>query len=191
MVYTPAEDSYLLKREVKKYLTNINKKHENGKSKIKVLDMGSGSGIQALTCLEQGINKQSILCADIDKGTVGYLKKQKLKTVHTDLFSRINKDEKFDLIIFNAPYLPEDEYDKEKDTTAGKEGYETIIRFIRQAKTHLDGKGVILLLFSSLSKPQIILNYAKREGYKTEKLAEEKLFFEKLYVYLLRINRNL
>ena len=180
MVYPPAEDSWLLENEVKNYISKLKNKP------TRVLDMGSGSGIQALACISSGIKKSSILCADIDKEAVKFLKKSGLIAVHSDLFSKIRG--KFGLIIFNPPYLPEDkeEYDKEKDTTAGKKGYETILLFLKQAKQHLSKGGSILLLFSSLSKPRIILSCAKQQGYRAEKLAEKRLFFEKLYVYRMK-----
>ncbi|MEK6859809.1 MAG: HemK2/MTQ2 family protein methyltransferase [Nanoarchaeota archaeon] len=179
-IYSPAEDSYLLAESVQGFL----KKQKD--KKIKILDMGSGSGIQAQTCKQLGFN--NILAADINPEAVKYLKKQKTKAIHSNLFSRISKKQKFNLIIFNPPYLPADKYDNKPDTTAGKKGYELIIKFLRQAKSHLDKKGVILLLFSSLSKPKIIKKQAKDLGYNLNLLNKQKLFFEELYVYELKIN---
>ena len=179
MIYQPEQDSYLLEREVKKFLSNLKNKN------IKILDMGSGSGIQALACIKAGIPKNNILCADINKEAITKLKEQNLNAVHTDLFSKIKG--KFDLIIFNAPYLPENKYDKQPDTTAGKKGNEIIIKFLKQAKAHLEKGGAILLLFSSLSKPEQILKQADVLGYKFEQLAEENAgMFEKLFVYELK-----
>jgi len=43
----------------------------------------------------------------------------------------------------------------------------------------------MLLLFSSLSKPKIIINKAKALGYSMKFLELKKLDFEELYVYLL------
>ena len=48
-IYQPAEDSFLLQESLKNFL-NKNKPNKN----IKILDMGTGSGIQALTCLDMG-----------------------------------------------------------------------------------------------------------------------------------------
>jgi len=175
MIYSPQEDSHLLGKEVKKYVSKIKNKQ------IKILDMGSGSGIQAETCIKSGIKKENILCADIDKEVITFLKNKNINAVHSNLFSKVKG--KFDLIIFNPPYLPEHKHDKEKDTTGGKKGYETILRFLKQAKSHLTKKGVILLLFSSLSDPNFILEYALKNRYKAKKLSEESLFFEKLFVY--------
>jgi release factor glutamine methyltransferase len=182
MIYQPVEDSYLLVNELKKHLKNKNKK-------TSILDMGSGSGIQAQTCKDLGFT--NIITADINQEVIEHLKKQGLKTIQTDLFSNINKKQKFDLIIFNPPYLPEDKREPEDSklvTTAGKKGYEIIIKFLKQAKLHLNKKGKIFLLFSSLSKPNIIKNKTKVLGYTMSLLAKQKIPFEELYVYEIKIN---
>jgi release factor glutamine methyltransferase len=150
--------------------------------------MGSGSGIQAKTCIKNGF--KNVLCVDIDKKTIEHLKKQNLKFLKSDLFEKLS-NKKFNIIIFNPPYLPKDKkgYDKGKDTTGGKKGGETILRFLKQAKNHLSKDGEILLLFSSLTKPNI-LKIAKKQGYITKLLDKKKLFFEEIYVCLLKFKNN-
>ena len=183
-MYSPAEDSYFLSEEIKKHLSKI--KNADLKQ-LKVLDMGSGSGIQAETCIVSGINKANITCVDIDGKVIKHLKSKGLKTKKRNIFSNLNKKSKFDLITFNPPYLPEDPYDKQIDTTAGKNGYELILKFLKQAKTHLNKNGTILLLISSLSKPLIIKKEAKKLDYKLAVIKEKKLFFEKLFVLELKL----
>ena len=181
-IYQPSEDSYLLQKTLTNYLTN---KPKN----IKILDMGSGSGIQAQTCKDLGF--KNITTADINPEVINHLKKQKLNPIQSNLFSKIPKKEKFNLIIFNPPYLPEDKRepkDSQLQTTGGKKGYEIIIRFLKQAKSHLEPKAEILLLFSSLSKPSVILKTARQLNYKTKQLDKKKLFFEELSVY--KFNNN-
>jgi len=181
MVYPPSEDSFLLAKEVRKYVLKLTAEQ---KAKLKILDMGSGSGIQAKKLIEEGINKKQILNADVANEAIKELKKQKLQTIKTNLFSRIKKTERYDLVIFNAPYLPADKYDKQADTTAGKKGYEVITRFLKQAKSHLEKNGAILLLFSSLSNPEEILEQAKKLKYAAEKLSEENMgMMETIFVY--------
>ena len=176
MIYQPEQDSHMLAKQIQIYLGKLKNKN------IKVLDMGSGSGIQAQTVIKAGVPKKNVLCADINPEAIEFLEKQKLNAVHSNLFSKIKTN--FDLITFNPPYLPENKYDKLPDTTAGKKGYETITEFLKQAKAHLNKDGTILLLFSSLSKPNIILKEAKALGYKFELLAEENAgMMEKLFVY--------
>jgi len=179
MVYEPKEDSEFLATEIKGYINYLKDKD------IKVLDMGSGTGIQAKACIEAGVPKQNILAADMDPKAIDLLKKSGFATRKTDLFSKIKVKEKFDLIVFNPPYLPEDKHDKEIDTTAGKKGYEIIIRFLKQAKLRLNKNGRILLLISSLSKPNKIKKYINEKSYTIEKILEKKLFFESLFIYHL------
>ena len=205
-VYQPREDSYLMQETLINYLKNLRKSIENfekigatkfskknfaqissgnrnhAKFSISILDMGSGSGILILKCKELGFNR--LTAVDIDEETVNYLNKLKIKAIRSDLFSNIKG--KFDLIIFNPPYLPEDKRepkDSRIHTTAGKKGYELIINFLEQAKNYLKDSGKILLLFSSLSKPSVIKNKARELGYKMKLLNKKKLFFEELFVY--------
>ena len=166
MIYQPAEDSYLLQKQVKIY----------AKKGMKVLDMGTGSGIQAITAKEQGAD---VLAVDINKECLNILK---LKTLQSNLFEKVK--DSFDLIIFNPPYLPEDEREPEDSklaTTGGKKGNEIIIKFLKQVKNHLNEDGKILLLFSSLTPNMEIL----LKDFKIKKLSEEKIPYETIYVYLI------
>lgn len=177
-IYQPAEDSYLLQETLKKYLKDKPKS-------ISILDMGSGSGIQAQTCKELGFN--NVIVSDINQKAVTYLSKQGFTAILSNLFNNIPKKQKFNLIIFNPPYLPFDKREPEDSklqTTAGKKGYEIIIKFLKQAKFHLSPEGVIILLFSSLSQPEVILKAAKKLNYKYQLLNKKSLqFFEELFVY--------
>lgn len=177
-MYEPEKDSYLLQESLEDFL----KKTKN--NNISILDMGSGKGIQAITCKNQGFD--NILSIDINPDSERFLKKHKIKFILSDLFKNINKNEKFNLIIFNPPYLPDDKKepkDSKTETTAGKNGYELIIKFLTQARSHLKKPGTILLLFSSLSRPEIILKKAKELSYEYRLINKKKIFFEELYVY--------
>ena len=192
IIYEPAEDSYLLNETLKEYLGNLIKYNQDksikrSPSSLKILDMGTGSGIQAKTCKDFGFD--NVLAADINKEAVKELKKQKINAIDSNLFSNISKNERFDLIIFNPPYLPEDKQEPEDSkgaTTAGKEGYEIIIKFLKEAKSHLNKDGTILLLFSSHSKPTVIKREAKQMNYNIKLLKRQKLFFEELFVYRIK-----
>tara|TARA_Y100000310_G_scaffold301054_1_gene337178 strand:+ start:996 stop:1520 length:525 start_codon:yes stop_codon:yes gene_type:complete len=164
-IYEPKEDSYLLQKIVR----------TETKSTDKVLDMGTGSGIQAKTAYEI---TEDITAVDINPECLNL---KNIKTIQSDLFEKI--DDKFDLIIFNPPYLPHDPKEPKDSalaTTGGKKGHEIIERFLIKAKEHLKDGGRILLLYSSLSGD--ILKIAKKEGYLLEILAEEPIFMEKLFV---------
>ena len=178
-IYPPAEDSIFLAEFLRQYLKNKNKK-------LKILDMGTGSGIIAETAKKE--NFKNIVAADINKKAVDFTRKKQIKAIASDLFSNIKG--KFDIITFNPPYLPSHPYDSEIDTTGGKKGYETIFLFLKQARNHLREKGEILLLFSSLSKPEAIKKQARKLNYQLRVLSRKKLFFEELFICRLKRKIN-
>jgi release factor glutamine methyltransferase len=154
-VYEPAEDSFLFA--------------ENLQVKVgaRVLDMGTGSGIlgilaakNAIEVLSVDVNPHAIRCA-----------KQNARQNHTqgnmnfvqgDLFAPLNEIEKFDLILFNAPYLPSEA--GEEDTWLGRAwaggatGRQIIDRFISLAPAHLKVNGMILLMQSNLANVEETLS---------------------------------
>ncbi len=170
-IYQPSEDSYFLSKILKKEIPMLLDKNKN----LNVLEIRSGSGIQLSTLKESGV--KSLVGLDINPDAVKHCKRLGFKCILSDIFSKVS--ERFDLIIFNPPYLPKDKFDKEKDTTGGKKGSEIINRFLEQAKNHLNKNGKIILLTSSLTKGIKWRNYNKKL------LGKNKLFFEQLYVWEL------
>ncbi|MBU1111701.1 MAG: HemK2/MTQ2 family protein methyltransferase [archaeon] len=179
-IYEPAEDSYLLQKQVKQYAFG------------KVLDLGTGSGIQAKTVAESPKVK-NILAVDINKDAINRLQQEikqnnlkKITAKTSNLFE--NVEEKFDTIIFNPPYLPQD---KVGDTIiedpalyGGKKGYELIEKFLTEVGEHLTQNGIILLLFSSLTNKDKVDEFISKNLFQAELLITEKLpLFETLYIY--------
>jgi HemK-related putative methylase len=177
-IYSPSDDSLFLASFVKNKLKSLKPKS--------ILDMGSGSGIQAMTCILSGALPASITLVDINPDAISHLQKYfpDSKVIHSDLFSKLKTSDKFDLIIFNPPYLPEDKFDSEADTAGGKRGDEIIVRFLKKLKSHLTDNGKALLLLSSLTPMNNINKEFKR--YKAHLLGKKKLFFEELYVWELK-----
>lgn len=75
----------------------------------------------------------------------------KIKFFESDLFSNLELPKKFDLIIANLPYVPEDEVDESvkfepvNAIFADDNGAEIIKRFLVDAKNYLNAKGTILI----------------------------------------------
>jgi len=171
MIYEPAEDSYLLECQVKKY--------SKGKS---FLDMGSASGIQSEATLKS--NAKSVLAVDFQDDVIKYLKSKKIKCIKSNLFSKVKG--KFDLIAFNPPYLPKDKIeDKEsqKITSGGKKGDELTLRFLKKAPEHLNKEGIILLVTSSLTPKERIMSLMNKISLSHTILDSKKLFMEELEVW--------
>ncbi len=176
MVYEPREDSWLLQRLVKDMVC----------ADDRVIDIGTGSGIQATTAL---LMAEDVFAVDIDPECIEQLQKKepRITGIVSDVFANVPKDKKFDVIICNPPYLPTDDREPKDSalaTTGGAKGSEIIERLLKEAKPFLAQSGCILLLYSSLSKdtPEII----EKEGYTIEKTIEAAFSFERLYAVCLK-----
>jgi release factor glutamine methyltransferase len=175
-VYCPEDDSYFLSEIIEDKIPLMLKK--NGY--LKILEIGSGSGIQLQTALNLGVKKQNIFSCDINPKAVHYCSQQGFNCIESDLFGNIKG--KFDLIIFNPPYLPKDSQEPKNSqiaTTGGNNGGEIINKFLKQAVRHLSKEGKIILLTSSLTKG---INW---ESWNRKIIGGKKLFFEELKVFEL------
>ena len=191
-IYQPQEDSFLLQEQVKKYAKGI------------VLDIGTGSGIQALTAAKNKKVKK-ITAIDINKKSIDYCKKnikflnleksktfqinKKITFLQSNLFNKINKS--FDTIIFNPPYLPQESENKYLALEGGKKGYEVIEKFINQVSNYLNINGIILIVFSSFTNKQKIDEIIERNLLEFQELSKQHIFFEDLYVYLIKKTKTL
>jgi HemK-related putative methylase len=172
-MYTPSDDSYFFKEFLEKQLSK-----KKSIKNFSVLDMGSGSGILAETCSKY-IDKRNILCVDLKKDCISSLDNQGFNVLRSNLFSKVSNLLRFDLILFNAPYLPLDKLeDKESkiETTGGKHGDEISLRFLEKARNYLKANGKIFLLVSTLTP----LNKIYR--FKPKILARKKIWFEELII---------
>ena len=95
------------------------------------------------------------------------------------------KNEKFDVILFNTPYLPTDsddiiDGDLNYAFDGGLNGRKVIDRFIEEAPNHLNDKGIVQMIQSSLSDNDKTLNAFDRNGFIAEIAESEKFFFEEI-----------
>lgn len=174
-IYQPAEDSYFFQKFVRRYATG------------RVLDVGTGSGIQALTAM--GVpSVREVVALDINPKAVEALKQEiekrklrKIKAVKSDLFEAVEGS--FNVVIFNPPYLPQDKGIEDKAIYGGKKGWEISERFFKDVSNHLFPDGIVLFLFSSLTNKQKIEEILEHNLLQWEELGREKIAFEELFVY--------
>lgn len=168
-IYEPEEDSRFFQGFLKEYLESL-------EGDIEFLDMGTGSGILAKTASEI-IGKEKVTAVDINPDAVDKVASIEINSIQSNLFSNISG--KFDIITFNAPYLPEDEREPKESalaTTGGKKGDEISLEFLKQAKEHLNPGGKIFLLISSLTPLDKIKEFNPVE------VARKKIDFEDLII---------
>jgi release factor glutamine methyltransferase len=119
-----------------------------------------------------------------------FLLEGSIETRYGNLFSVLNKNEKFDVIIFNPPYLPIDTHDiiNKEDwiniaTNGGNDGFNLIIKFILKLKNHLKKNGNAYFTFSSLSNKKNLNKFLKKKGLKYKTISNRKYDDETIYVY--------
>jgi len=178
-VYEPAEDTFLLAENLVVNEDDV------------VLDVGTGCGILGVLAAKKAkkvvatdINPYAVSCAQMNSRQNGVLAKMDIR--QGSLFEPIKKNEKFDVIIFNAPYLPTSESEKKswisKAWAGGQSGRDIIEPFMSEVSKYLKKKGRIFLVQSSLSEIDKTIQRFKESGLDAKIVAEKKFPFETIVV---------
>ena len=173
-VYVPAEDSYLLAENL------IIKENQS------VLEIGTGSGIVAMYASKL---TDDITVTDINFDACELARKnfeangiENIEILFGNMFEPV-KNRKFDVILFNTPYLPTEEGEVIDDTInyafdGGLNGRKVIDLFLNEVKNHLNDGGIVQLIQSSLSGNEETLDKLDEAGFIAEIAASEHFFFE-------------
>ncbi|WP_312908544.1 HemK2/MTQ2 family protein methyltransferase [Natronosalvus caseinilyticus] len=173
-VYQPAEDSQLLADAACNRL----------ETEDLVLEVGTGSGYVAdRIATEVGAR---VVAADVNPHAAANARKRGLEAVRADLVSPFQSGA-FDAVAFNPPYLPTDpdhEWDDwmERALSGGEDGRAVIDPFFETVSRVLAPDGVVLLLVSSLTGVDAVVERAGEEGFSAVAVADESFPFETLTV---------
>jgi release factor glutamine methyltransferase len=177
-VYEPAEDSFL-------FAENLKSKRGDA-----VLDLGTGCGIlgilaakHAAQVLAVDLNPYALYCAKENARLNGV--RENIGFIQADLFMALRDEARFDLVTFNAPYLPSEDDEANswigRSWAGGANGRQVVDRFISQVPAHLKPQGRVLLMQSTLTGVEETLLQFNQQTLKARVLAERKLpFFETL-----------
>lgn len=174
-VYEPAEDTFLL-------ADNLDVREGEH-----VLELGTGCGMLAILAAKAGarvlatdVNPAALRCTRNNSRTHDVEKRIEFRI--GDLFEPVN-DERFDLIIFNPPYLPvprEEELGTLLDRAweGGPDGRTIIDRFLDELPEYIGPRGRVLLVQSSLSNVKKTVRRLEEKGFEVEIVSKELPFEE-------------
>jgi release factor glutamine methyltransferase len=200
-VYQPAEDSTLLARAAVDDVSDTDR----------VLEVGTGSGwvaeqvaaetesevvasdLNPHACRQARERALALVAGERENGEVGETGDERetgFEVVTADLVSAFSATS-FDVVLFNPPYLPTDpdnEWDDwmERALSGGESGRAVIEPFLDAVGRLLTPGGRVLLLVSSLTGYETVLDYARDRGFRAEKAVEESYPFETLTIVRLR-----
>lgn len=180
--YPPSEDTYLLMEVMENEI----------KGSDEVLEIGVGSGLLSLVA---SLSAERVTGVDIDKGAVEAARENAKKNgidnvefFESDLFEEV--DGNYDLVVFNPPYLPGKEDDKEREGHeqwyGGETGREIIERFVEKVDDYLTNRSKVLMVVSSSTGVEETEELFEAEGFEVEAKAEKKIPWERLYVLLAK-----
>lgn len=177
-VYAPREDSFMLAKHTSRIEGNV-------------LELGTGCGLSALANASRNPSNY-VLGVDMNpsavRNAVYNASHNRINNAHflrSDLFSRV-PNLRFDSIIFNPPYLPEEETQSRKANMldlalySGKDGRRETDHFLYHLSDYLLPGGTAYIIQSSVTDIPKTIEKASRLGYSTEILEEQSFFFEKL-----------
>ncbi|TET07627.1 MAG: methyltransferase domain-containing protein [Candidatus Thorarchaeota archaeon] len=177
-VYPPSGDTYLLLDSIR--IT----------SDDEFLEVGCGAGLITLKGAERARSAISIdVSIDAVRNTKENLRRngldQNCAVFQSDLLSSIDSSTKFSLIVFNPPYLPDDDMSTNLDHAliGGHTGAEVTQRFIPQAANHLIKGGRVYVVVSTLADSEAIWKTMSDCSLSVEIVSEEPQFFEKIQVF--------
>jgi len=183
-VYNPAEDTFLLLESIAL------------SPGTKVLELGTGCGIIAVYCAQQGCH---VTCTDINPHALeltykniqlnNHLLKGKINVRQGDLFEPLRNNEQFECIIFNPPYLPTtcqettDDYWFDVAVDGGTTGLSVTRRFLKDISPYLSQEGSGYFVFSTLSDQDRLHSYFTHYLLKYEQCAKQRFNNEELIIY--------
>ena len=157
-----------------------------------VLDMGTGSGIQAITA---GHTASKVIAVDINPEAVRLARGNVIKNgvennvsvIEGDLFSPLSPRHEFSVILFTPPYL-EGTLKTYFDNALFDSNKDLVRRFFKDAKEYLKPGGYIQMIYSSIAEPEQAILITEQFGWDHSIIARKKTFTEEIIIYKLTLD---
>lgn len=179
-IYFPAEDTFLLRQVALREVRPADR----------VLEVGTGSGEVARAVMDVA---PYTIATEINPHAAAYAAQQGVQVIRGNLLDPVSGT--FDLILFNAPYLPTRPEERIRDwlefaLDGGETGRTVISWFLPAAEMHLSQSGRILLLISSETGLLDTLELLKPLGLIGLVAADQRMEDGET-LFVLRISRDL
>lgn len=203
-VYYPSDDSFLVldfmdSQEFKETLHIFSKT----KNDLHILDMGCGTGILGFCAIYSAqstnlfhnihlsyvdVNPKAIKTAEsMIVANLHHLKDNMTVSYHTsDLFTTI-PPYTFDIVLFNPPYLPQDDEIQmrkpiDQALYGGPEGINVLKAFFSQVQSYTDSNSIVYFIASSLGALNQLLPILSQD-FHIEILQNVHIFFEDISLF--------
>ncbi len=169
------------------YTSTFMAKHVHVNPGDSVLDIGTGSGIQAITAASTA---SKVIAVDVNPEAVRFARENVgcngvediVTVVEGDLFSSLPPDQTFSVILFTPPYL-EGTPKTVLDYALFDSNKELVRRFFRAAALYLKQDGYVQMMYSSIAAPEQAITIAEQFGWNHSIIAREKTFTEEFLIY--------
>lgn len=138
------------------------------KEGYEILEIGCGVGIFSILAALNGASK--VVAIDInpdavrntEENVILHSLKDKVTVLQGDVYSPLSKEDRFDLIFWNVPFLYTDKEVQILERSVFDPGYRSIEKFILEARNHLKSTGRAIVEFSpTMGKPEKIREMIK------------------------------
>jgi release factor glutamine methyltransferase len=184
-VYPPSEDTFLLLDAI-----------EVSPSES-FLEVGCGSGYilanaASISFRAIGLDFSFAAVRNTKQNLLSNNMEENAEVLLSDLLDAFLPNTRFDVIVFNPPYLPSDEDGTGLDHAliGGIRGSEITERFVRQAMQHLSPSGRIYTIVSSLSGHSQLERCIEDAGFEMTTVESGAFFFERLSVIRVTSSRK-
>ena len=182
------ETEYLVEKTIKKSKELFNKK-------VKILDLGTGSGAIAISLYKE--IESEVTAVDISNKALDIARKNakinnaNINIINSDLFKNIN--DKYDIIISNPPYISKDEkimesvykYEPHLALYADDNGLYYYKQILKDSKKHINEKYIIAFEIGYL-QGEAICEIAKKYYSDASIIVEKDLSGKDRYVFIIK-----